>query len=104
MDWRLSSGTRARGGRRQSSQFPTYPAYVEAQPVVAPSPTYLAQGPQAAAATGRSKLKQVSFRLPGSTDLMSDSGRAFHVLRKQDDGSWLIIRDFFHSDVPLESG
>jgi ketosteroid isomerase-like protein len=46
----------------------------------------------------------MSFRLPGATQVMSDTGRAFHVLRKQDDGTWIIIRDFFHSDVPLQSG
>ena len=46
----------------------------------------------------------MSCRIPGNPDLMSDTGRAFHVLRKQDDGTWLIIRDSAHSDVPLESG
>ena len=46
----------------------------------------------------------MSFRLPGATDLVSDTGRAFHVLRKQPDGRWLITHDFFHSDQPLPQG
>lgn len=46
----------------------------------------------------------MSFTLPGATDLLSDTGRAIHVLRKQPDNTWLIVRDFFHSDKPLPPG
>jgi ketosteroid isomerase-like protein len=43
----------------------------------------------------------MSFTLPGTTDVLSDTGRGAHVLRKQPDNTWLIVRDFFHSDKPL---
>jgi len=43
----------------------------------------------------------MAFSLPGQTELISDSGRGFHILRKQPEGTWLVTHDFFHSDQPL---
>lgn len=46
----------------------------------------------------------MTFTLPGQTEPISDSGRGFHILRKQHDGTWLVTHDFFHSDQPLPNG
>ena len=46
----------------------------------------------------------MTFTPPGQTESISDSGRAFHILRKQPDGTWLVTHDFFHSDQPLPTG
>jgi uncharacterized protein (TIGR02246 family) len=46
----------------------------------------------------------MTYTLPGQTEPISDSGRGFHILRKQTNGTWLITHDFFHSDQPLPSG
>jgi ketosteroid isomerase-like protein len=46
----------------------------------------------------------MTYTLPGQTEPISDSGRGFHILRKQPDGTWLITHDFFQSDQPLPTG
>jgi ketosteroid isomerase-like protein len=46
----------------------------------------------------------MTYTLPGQDEPISDSGRGFHILRKQPDGTWLITHDFFHSDQPLPTG
>ena len=46
----------------------------------------------------------MTYTLPGQVEPISDSGRGFHILRKQPDGTWLITHDFFHSDQTLPTG
>lgn len=38
---------------------------------------------------------------PEGADPVNDSGKFIEIRRKQTDGSWLITRDIFNSDVPL---
>jgi uncharacterized protein (TIGR02246 family) len=47
---------------------------------------------------GRYKM---SFTPPGAKAPVTDSGKFVEVRKKQPDGSWLILRDIFNSDVPL---
>lgn len=46
----------------------------------------------------------VSIAPLGAADLVSDSGRAVHVLRKRSDGAWVITHWFFSSDRPNPAG
>ncbi len=62
----LSSEVRAQGeAAPQVFQIPTYPACVDAQPVVGPSATDLAQGSESAASTSRPELQKMPFGLAG---------------------------------------
>ena len=38
---------------------------------------------------------------PGMTEPMTDTGKYVHILRRQEDGSWLIAVDIWNSDTPL---
>lgn len=40
----------------------------------------------------------------GAADLVSDSGRGVHILRKRSDGTWAITHSFFSSKRPLPTG
>ena len=40
----------------------------------------------------------------GAADLISDSGRGIHILRKRSDGAWVITHHFFSSDRPDSTG
>mgnify|MGYP001388119880 CR=1 FL=1 len=40
----------------------------------------------------------------GAADLVSDSGREVHILRKRSDGTWAITHYFFSSDRPIPTG
>ena len=46
----------------------------------------------------------VSIAPLGAADLISDSGREIHILRKRSDGAWVITHDFFSSDRPVPTG
>jgi ketosteroid isomerase-like protein len=48
--------------------------------------------------TGRYKM---SFVPPGAKTAVSDSGKFIEVRKRQPNGTWLITRDIFNSDVPL---
>jgi uncharacterized protein (TIGR02246 family) len=39
--------------------------------------------------------------VPEGSEPVNDSGKFIEIRRKQADGSWLITRDIFNSDVPL---
>jgi ketosteroid isomerase-like protein len=40
----------------------------------------------------------------GAADLVSDSGRGIHILRKRSDGTWAITHSFFSSERPIPTG
>lgn len=44
-----------------------------------------------------------TFSMGGSEELIADAGKLLAILRKQPDGSWLIIRWITNSDLPLPS-
>jgi ketosteroid isomerase-like protein len=46
----------------------------------------------------------VSIAPLGAADLVSDSGRGIHILRKRSDGAWVITHYFFSSDRPNAIG
>ncbi|HSW29099.1 MAG TPA: nuclear transport factor 2 family protein [Longimicrobiales bacterium] len=46
----------------------------------------------------------VSIAPLGAADLVSDSGRGIHILRKRSDGAWVITHWFFSSDRPDATG
>ncbi len=46
----------------------------------------------------------VSIAPLGAADLVSDSGRGVHILRKRSDGTWVITHWFFSSDRPNPAG
>lgn len=46
----------------------------------------------------------VSIAPLGAADLISDSGREIHILRKRSDGAWVITHYFFSSDRPIPTG
>jgi ketosteroid isomerase-like protein len=46
----------------------------------------------------------MTFTSPGQTESVSDSGRGFHILRKQPDGTWLVTHGISNSDQPLPTG
>ncbi|HSW30455.1 MAG TPA: nuclear transport factor 2 family protein [Longimicrobiales bacterium] len=46
----------------------------------------------------------VSIAPLGAADLVSDSGRGIHILRKRSDGPWVITHWFFSSDRPNATG
>lgn len=46
----------------------------------------------------------MAFTPEGGTGPIEDSGRWIHLLRKTPEGHWVIMRDMFNSERPLQTG
>ena len=97
----LSSEERVRGeAAPRVFQIPTYPACVDAQPVVGPSASDLAQGSESAASASRPELQKVPFGLAGKRltnrgdDVPGGSQRSLqiHLVRAEQAGLQLSVR------------